>query len=129
MSYVCFNFFHELFYVQCLTESGRFIKIVPSTIGDYLDAEALAYWIMCDGTKHHSCLVLSTDSFTLEKVQLLIKVLESNFGLVCTYHTINNRGKVCYRIYIRKEFYGLLNNLVLPYFIPQCFINFIFDLL
>ena len=71
LSYVCFKFFQDRFYVK--SPSGTWTQIVPSTIGDYLDAVALAYWIMCDGYQHSSGPILCTDSFTLKEVQLLIK--------------------------------------------------------
>jgi len=69
-SYLCSDFscfvliFPWVIYVK--SANGNFTKIVPSTIGAYLDAEALAYWIMCDGTKvKDGGLELCTDSFTL----------------------------------------------------------------
>src|SRR5262249_27544917 len=103
---------------------GKRTKIVPSSIGQYLDAEALAYWIMCDGTKHSSGLELCTDSFTLEEVQLLISVLacpQSNFGLICSIHNKSNYNsdKVYHRIYIHKESMKLLNSLVLSHMLPE----------
>ena len=74
---------------------------------------------MCDGSKvEQGGLVLCTDSFTLEEVQLLIRVLESNFGLLSSCWTMSNRGQVCYRIYIGASSMKLLNSLVLPYILP-----------
>jgi len=56
---------------------------------------SLAYWEMDDGCKHNSGFHLCTDSYTFEEVQLLIKVLQSNFDLNCT---LNKRGKDSHRI-------------------------------
>ena len=60
-----------------------------------------------------------------------MKVLESNFGLVCSIWTDTraSTGKVYYRICILKESMELVNSLVLPYFYSQYFTNFTFDLL
>jgi hypothetical protein len=67
---LCFNFYHGLFYVQSMY--GNYIKIVPSIIEELLDAKALAYWIMCDGSKvGESGLHLCTDSFTLEELNFI----------------------------------------------------------
>jgi hypothetical protein len=54
-----------------LSPDSKFIKIIPSTIGHYLNAKALACWIMSDGSKvEHDGLILHTESFTLEEVKL-----------------------------------------------------------
>ena len=77
---------------------------------------------MCDGSKvEQGGLVLCTprQSFTLEEVRLLMKVLESNFGLVCTYQTITRAATVCYRLYIKAESMSKLNSLVRPHMIPS----------
>jgi len=73
LCYTCFNFFFELFYV--LSPDGKFTKIVPHSIGDFIDAKAFAYWIMSDGSKvEQGGLILHTEGFTLEEVKFLIKV-------------------------------------------------------
>ena len=41
---------------------------------------------MDDGNKSRNNFYLNTDSYTLSEVELLIKVLKSNFDLNCTYH-------------------------------------------
>lgn len=73
---------------------------------------------MDDGYKHGNGIVLCTDNFTLSGVNLLIKALESNFGLKCTIHV---RKQICWRIFIsgEKENAKKLRSLVLPYFIPS----------
>ena len=76
---------------------------------------------MCDGYKHNTGLILSTDNFTFQEVQLLIKVLQDNFNLVCSNHTVTrpSTDKVYYRISIRKESMSRLNSLVLPHMLPE----------
>lgn len=71
----CLNEFHDLFY-----KTGS--KRIPHNISDLLTARGLAYWIMDDGHKtFYNQTVLNTNSYTLEKVQLLQKALELNFKL------------------------------------------------
>jgi len=73
-----FNYYHSLFY----NSEGK--KVVLSNIGDLLSPRGLAYWLMDDGYCDIYTVYLCTDSFTLEEVELFIKVLHSNFGLVAT---------------------------------------------
>ena len=68
---------------------------------------------MCEGTKHNIGIVLCTDSFTLEEIQLLMKVLRDNFNLMCTRQESTNR------IYISKESMSKLNSLVSQHMVPE----------
>lgn len=71
----CLNMFHDMFY-----KDGK--KVVPSNIGDMLNARALAYLIMDDGGKGTGGeTIIHTRSFTLQEVQLLQNALKDNFGL------------------------------------------------
>jgi hypothetical protein len=60
-------------------------------IGDLLTPLSLAYWICDDGCFHKTqrSLILCTNSFTLEEVNLLMSVLNNKFNLQCT---INKHG-------------------------------------
>lgn len=102
----CFNYYHELFYVDK-------VKIVLLNIGELLNTRSLAYWAMDDGSKIESRFHLNTNSFTLSEVELLFKVLKENFDLNCTYH---NKGRDQYIIYIRTESMIKFISLVRPYF-------------
>jgi len=55
----CFTYWHNLFYVDKN-------KIIPLDLYNLLDYEALAYWIMGDGTKSGTGLTLQTQSFTVK---------------------------------------------------------------
>jgi hypothetical protein len=74
----CFNELYHLFY-----PAG--IKVVPANIGELLTPFSLAYWIADDGSwnKPGKYTELSTNSFTLEEVILLINVLNSKWNLKC----------------------------------------------
>jgi hypothetical protein len=66
-----FNEFHELFYPDG-------VKIIPSNISEYLTEVSLVFFIMDDGD-----LLLHTNSYTLEEVELLVSVLNKKLNLVC----------------------------------------------
>jgi len=80
----CFNELYEIFYPD-----GK--KIVPLNIGELLTALSLAYWISDDGSfnKLYRAVILCTNGFSKEEVNLLINVLNSKWNLDCT---INKSG-------------------------------------
>jgi LAGLIDADG DNA endonuclease family len=81
----CFNELHELFYFL-----GK--KIVPQNIGDLLTPQGLAYWIADDGSfkKREGAVILHTNGFTLEEVNLLVNILIDKFNLKCTINKAGN---------------------------------------
>uniref|UniRef100_UPI0022374588 LAGLIDADG endonuclease n=1 Tax=Ramaria cf. rubripermanens TaxID=2016387 RepID=UPI0022374588 len=87
----CFNELYHLFYL-----SGK--KVIPNNIEDLLTPLSLAYWIADDGSwnKPQRYVSLSTESFTLAEVELLIKVLNTKFNLSC----YKSRNGVAYKIII-----------------------------
>ena len=99
----CFNELYNLFYVD-----GS--KVVPLNIGDLLTPLGLAYWICDDGNfdKTNRCIILSTNSFSFDEVQLLVSVLADKFGLKCT---INKQGSA-FRIRISRKSLAELQNLL-----------------
>lgn len=106
----CFNEFHELFYLNSK-------KIIPSNIGNLLTSRGLAFWAMDDGYKEKTGFILSTQSYSFEEVELLIKVLKSNFDLDCTMRTRKiSKSKIYYLIYIRVSSMKKFKDLVRPYF-------------
>jgi len=78
----CFAYYRSLFYNQ----AG--VKIIPANIGEVLTSVGLAYWFADDGYFHMSTggCYLSTNSFTLAEVVLLVEVLKKNFDLDCKAH-------------------------------------------
>jgi hypothetical protein len=80
----CFNYYYDLFY-----PNGQ--KVVPLNIGELLTPLSLVYWLCDDGSfqKRDRALVLSTQSFTLAEVKLLVSVLTDKFGLKCTINKSN----------------------------------------
>jgi LAGLIDADG DNA endonuclease family/LAGLIDADG endonuclease len=101
----CIKNLHLLFY--CNNK-----KIIPEDIYILLTPVALAHWIMGDGQKRESGLVLCTDSFTLPEVVLLVNVLITRYNFTCSIRT-NNPGQ--YRIYISNKSMDSLRKIVSPY--------------
>nr|QWC53663.1 LAGLIDADG homing endonuclease [Rhizoctonia solani] len=80
----CFNYYHNIFY-----PAGK--KVVPLNIGELLTPLSLAYWIADDGgfDKSTGRIRLSTNSFTLEEVNLLASILNKKWDLKCAVHYNN----------------------------------------
>jgi len=101
--------FHKRFY-----EAGK--KIIPKDIGNDLNPLALAVWIMDDGSLNNNQLDISTYSFTLQDIHLLIETLKSEYGLSGQYYSDRNKG--C-RMYFKKSETRKLARLIKPYVIPN----------
>jgi len=102
----CFNEFHELFYENKM-------KRIPVNITEWLTTRGLAYWAQDDGSKMGSGFIFCTDSYSLENVQLLVKVLRDKFHLNATINIGSNKN---YRIYINSDSMKKFKELVIPYF-------------
>jgi len=77
---ISLNYYYDLFYIY--DSNGKRRKIVPKNITELLTPCALAYWIMDDGgIDTYNATILNTDSFTLEEVRQLQKVISKNFDL------------------------------------------------
>lgn len=75
LAFPCFNEFYELFYSE-----GK--KIISSNISDYLTDVGFAFWIMDDrGKTTNGELLLHTNSYSMEEIELLISVLKNNFDV------------------------------------------------
>jgi hypothetical protein len=99
----CFTPLYELFYVNG-------IKVVPANIGDLLTPLGLCYWICDDGCfdKRDQVVYLSTNSFALAEVQLLVSVLTDKFDLKCTI----NQNSGGFRIRISAKSLPVLQSLL-----------------
>jgi len=92
-------------------------KCVPKNIGKYLTPLALAIWIMDDGGKVSKGLKFSTNSFTYEECNLLVKVLYDNFKIKSSVQSAGHKDQ--YIIYVWKESMIILREIVSPYIIPE----------
>jgi LAGLIDADG DNA endonuclease family len=70
---------------------------------------------MDDGYKHRKALYISTESFSLEDNEFLVKILKKKFDLDCSAHLTTNG----YRVYIFSSSRERLKNLIHPYLLPH----------
>lgn len=102
--YPCFTEWYNLFYVE-----GQ--KRVPLDLYNMLTYEALAHWIMGDGTKVNKGLTLQTQSFSIQECVFIVSVLIYKFNLKCSIHLQRNQPT----IYISSKSMMKLKPLILPY--------------
>ncbi len=105
--------YRSLFYLN-----GK--KIVPKSIGKIMrSALSLAVWFMDDGTKGpQDGYTLNSQSFNRKGNEILIKVLQRNFGLK---QVSLHRDKKYYRLYIGSQSRLNFENLVRPFLVPVMF--------
>lgn len=106
----------------------KFIKVLPENITEYLSDKALAHWIMGDGYwdkyRDKGTVILCTDNFTKDEVEILIKALNDKFGIKSNIKKRNNdsptssseNARIYYRIRIssKDSNISLLRNIVSP---------------
>lgn len=107
-----FNWIHEIFY-----KKGK--KYINPKIENYITPLALAILIMDDGGYAKPGVRIATNSFNLEEVELLVKILKNKFDLDITVQHLKSINK--YYIYIKGGSIPTLRNIVLPYFHPSMY--------
>ena len=102
-----FTEYYNLFYFNG-------VKVIPNNIGDLLTPLGLAHWIMQDGSYHKISkgVVLCTDSFKKEEVELLLSVLQTKFNLICIIQEAPSKTLNRFRIYISAKSLPILRELV-----------------
>lgn len=55
--------------------------ITPGLVLNYVDELAFAYWVMCDGSRQDSRLILHWQDFTAAENHLISEELNTKFGL------------------------------------------------
>ena len=86
-------------------------KVVPLDLYNMLNYEALAHWIMGEGTKVNKGLTLQTQSFTIQECVFIISILIHKFNLKCSIHMQRNQPT----IYISSKSMVKLIPLIEPY--------------
>jgi len=105
----CFNELYDLFYVN-----GK--KTIPQNIGDLLTPLGLAFWLSDDGSfvKKDNGVILCTDSFTHEEVNLLASTLIGKFNLDCTIYKEKNGFRIRISSKSLPVLQDLLKNIIPP---------------
>ena len=101
-----FDWIYKMFY-----KNGK--KRIHSNLGSFLTPLALAIWISDDGCWVQSGVRISCNSFTLKEVELLIEIINQNFGLKSNIQKISTPNQ--YSIYIQNKSIPLLKKIVSPY--------------
>ena len=85
---------------------------MPNDLYNLLTYEALAHWIMCDGTKTYRGITLQTQCFSVKEVVSIISILIYKFDLNCSIHMQRKLPT----IYIGSRSMQNLQPYILPYF-------------
>ena len=110
MALPCFNYYYDLFY-------PKGIKTIPENIADLLTPLGLAIWICDDGKFVASGgLSLCTNSYNDKDISILMDVLTTRFGFICTIHITQTGAKV---IHISKKSMDKLRSIVKPHMVPS----------
>jgi LAGLIDADG DNA endonuclease family len=109
-TFTSFNWIYEIFYINN-------IKVVPKNINKYLTPLALAIWIIDDGSKVSAGLKIATNSFILQEVEFLCKVLNDKYHIQARPHSAGIPDQ--YSIYIPKCSINILSKLIKPYMVSS----------
>ena len=111
-----FNWIHDMFY---MCSEGKYVKIIPHNIEQYLTPLALAIWFMDDGSKLKKGAKIATNCFTYEELSQLCEILKNKFNLTVTIHSGGkNKG---YTLYISSQSMPTFSNIVKPKMLPTLY--------
>lgn len=99
------NWIHDLFY-----KKGS--KVISPVLSKYFTPLALAVWIMNDGCWAGSGIRITTNSYTLKQVTILLHILQDKYKLDVYIQYIYTYK---YSIYIKKNSIDKLKSIILPY--------------
>jgi hypothetical protein len=113
-TYSSFNWIYDAFY-----KGPNNRKVLPLFIADYLNAEALAIWIMDDGLLHRDRgLRFCTHNFILSECKALQIILKDKYDIDTTLHKIASTVPLQYNIYVIKSSMDKLKMVVKPFMHP-----------
>lgn len=116
LSLSIFNHLHALFYV--LTPSGKWIKVVPATIGTLMTPVVLAHLIMGDGSydKHNNAVFIFPNGFTHEDCIRLVAAI-TGIGIPTTVRAdrVGKDGNKQYKLAIANKQLPVLRSKVKNY--------------
>ena len=111
-----FNWIHDMFY---MCSEGKYVKIIPHNIEQYLTPLALAIWFMDDGSKLKKGAKIATNCFTYKELSQLCENLKNKFNLTVTIHSGGkNKG---YTLYISSQSMTTFSNIVKPFMLPTLY--------
>jgi ubiquinol-cytochrome c reductase cytochrome b subunit len=95
------------------------MKCVPKEIDKYLTPLALAVWIQDDGGKVSSGLKIATNSYTLQEVEYLCRILNDKYQFNTRPQSAGVPNQ--YVIYFPKSSMETLSKLIKPYMVPSMY--------
>ena len=113
-----FNWIHDMFY-KPIGIDGKYVKIIPLNIEEYLNPLALAIWFMDDGSKLKKGARIATNCFTYKELLLLCEILKNKFNLTVTIHSGGkNKG---HTLYISSLSMPTFSKIIKPYVLPSLY--------
>jgi len=109
-SHISFTSIWELFYLNGVK------MIQPGLVLNHVNAVALAYWIMCDGSLDGNTMIIHSQGFTAEENLMLSNELNEKFGLHSK--VIQHKGKYSV-IRIPHTDAPTLRDIIKPHMIPS----------
>ena len=98
---------------------GKYIKIIPLNIEQYLSPITLALWFMDDGSKLGKGAKIATNCFTKTELEKLCKILKNKFNITVTVHSGGiNKG---YTLYITSSSMCTFSKIIKPYMLPSLY--------
>ena len=111
-----FNWIHDMFYKKI---EGKYIKIIPLNIEEYLSPITLALWFMDDGSKLRKGAKIATNCFTKTELENLCIILKNKFNITVTVHSGGkNKG---YTLYISTSSMPTFSKIIKPYMLPSLY--------
>ena len=110
------NWIHDMFYKEI---EGKYIKIIPLNIEQYLSPITLALWFMDDGSKLRKGAKIATNCFTKTELENLCIILKNKFNITVTVHSGGkNKG---YTLYISTSSMPTFSKIIKPYMLPSLY--------
>jgi recombination protein RecA len=104
------------FYAQKFYQKGK--KIIPKTIDKMITPQSLAIWFMDDGSiksKAHKTLLIHTQGYSKDDLELITKVLQEKFGLKIGLQKQYDK----WRLYIFSESVDNFKKIISPHILPS----------
>lgn len=109
-----FTTLRNIFYIESIPHA---IKIVPQDIASVFTAWDLAWWIMDDGNWTGYGVILNTHSFSIPCLNILIAMLQDNFGISAGIKKTSKSNQ--FILYIPAREIPKLREIVIPFMVPQ----------
>ena len=109
-----FNWIHEMFYTL---QEGKYVKIIPSNIENYLTPLALAIWFSDDGSKLGKGAKISTNCFKPNEILHICDILYKKYNITCSLNSGGvNKG---HTLYIWTKSMPTFSKLIKPLMLPS----------